>query len=174
VVLLLRHCQPQVLPGVCLGQLDVSLTAAGRADADQLSQRLAHYQFEHWICSDLQRAVQTMAPIAIAAGASVRFDIRWRELHMGEFTGRTWDEIHQSQADALRHWGTHFADAGPPGGESFFALQIRVAMALAELAQRTIVVTHLGAIQAARAYRLGLDAAQAMQFQLGYGEWVVL
>jgi broad specificity phosphatase PhoE len=170
---LLRHCEPDVSSEICLGQLDVALTEAGVVHAKTLPSFFKEFVPTRVISSDLARAQQTAQPLAQTFGLPVHLDARWRELDMGEFTGRSWQDIHQQQPDVFAQWGENFAYCGPPKGESFIALQNRVVAAFAEDASaNTVFVTHAGAIRALLGHLRKLSAAAAMQLPIAYGEFV--
>jgi alpha-ribazole phosphatase len=170
---LLRHCEPDISSAICLGQLDVGLTDAGQDHAKTLPAFFKEFVPTRVISSDLARAQQTAQPLAQAFGLPVHLDARWRELDMGEFTGRSWQDIHTEQPDALARWGETFAHCGPPKGEAFLTLQNRVLAAFTENASaHTVFVTHAGAIRALLGHLRTLSAAAAMQLPIGYGEFV--
>jgi alpha-ribazole phosphatase len=170
---LLRHCEPDISSEICLGQLDVGLSEAGQIHAETLPSFFTEFVPTRVISSDLARAQQTAQPLAKGFGLSIEIDARWRELDMGEFTGRSWQDIHQQQPDALAHWGENFAHCGPPKGESFNALQARVIAAFTKNASaNTVFVTHAGAIRALLWHLRKLSAAAAMQLPVAYGEFV--
>ena len=82
----------------------------------------------------------------------MRRDARWREFAFGEWEGLTWDQIVARFPEAAdRHWSTAKTYA-PPGGETFEAVQARVAEALAELREsghsNVLIVTHAGPLHA--------------------------
>lgn len=174
VLTLLRHCHPAIDASLCLGQLDVPLSPQGLRAASELD----HPCFEHIdlvVSSDLQRAMQTANAVIELTGAELQLDHRWRELHMGVFTGLSWDAIHAQYPQELARWGEQFATQGPPGGESFSQLQQRVRAAFGDLqpalvaGRRVLVISHLGAIRALRHVVHGMGIDEAMQFPLGHG-----
>jgi 2,3-bisphosphoglycerate-dependent phosphoglycerate mutase len=172
--MLLRHCEPDFPAQRCLGQFDAPLSRAGFEQALALVHQHAQ-EFSgvrHIYCSDLQRARQTAEPIAVALGLPVKIDARWRELAMGDFTNRDWEEIHQNSPLEMARWGELFLDEGAPGGESFLQLQTRVCEAFAALADRQncLIVSHAGAIRALLGSRLTLDAHAAMKIPVEYGQ----
>jgi 2,3-bisphosphoglycerate-dependent phosphoglycerate mutase len=174
MTMLLRHCEPDFPAHRCLGQFDAPLSSAGFEQALALvHQRAQDFSgVRHIYCSDLQRARQTAAPIAAALGLAVEIDARWRELAMGDFTNRDWDEIHQNSPLQMARWGERFCDEGAPGGESFLQLQSRVLAAFDAIPDRQncLIVSHAGAIRALLASRLGLDAHAAMKIPVEYGQ----
>jgi broad specificity phosphatase PhoE len=98
----------------------------------------------------LSRAYETAR--AIRGDLPVERDARWREFEFGEWEGLTWEQILERWPEMReRHWSTAKQYA-PPGGETFDAVQSRVAKALEELQVRgygnALVVTHAGPLHA--------------------------
>lgn len=121
------------------GQADVPLTQLGRAQYELLRERLKAVALDAVYTSDLSRclfgaeligASQNLMPIQIPA---------LRELHIGEWEGRTWQQL---QAQYPEQWQGRLGDIvnyQVPGGESLLQMATRVRSALTE-----IVVRHPG------------------------------
>lgn len=152
---LLRH-GATVRPGQLLGHMDVAVTPQGIADCARVAAGAA---FTQVVSSDLSRA----ADCAAALGAPVRHDPRWRELDFGAWDGR--DPATLPAGALAAFWRDPDANP-PPQGERWSALVARVAAALADLPDATLVLTHGGAIRAALASACGFDAAQVWAFDL--------
>jgi probable phosphoglycerate mutase len=108
--------------------------------------------------SPLERTRETAAPIAKAVGQKVKKVSGLLELDVGEWTGKKLSELRKLKAwDTVQKYpsGFHF-----PGGESFLAMQTRMASTIAMLVQRhssqTIVaVSHADPIRALVAHAMG-------------------
>jgi broad specificity phosphatase PhoE len=61
------------------GHSDVPLNGTGRAQAEALAERLAAERFDALYASDMQRTVDSLAPLATRLGMEVRQDWRLRE-----------------------------------------------------------------------------------------------
>jgi broad specificity phosphatase PhoE len=88
-------------PGNLIGHSDHPLTADGKAQAAAVAARLAPLGPMPVFCSDLPRARATAGFIAEAWRAplpDVTPDPRLRELHLGDFEGRSWKEFQADQA----------------------------------------------------------------------------
>lgn len=117
-LVLLRHGQTDYnLAGRMQGHLDSELTEAGRAQAVAVAPEIVRMAPELLISSDLRRAIDTADIIGAATGLPVKLDPRLRETHLGEWQGRSVEEIEQTWPEAIRTWRS---DPGwaPPGGES--------------------------------------------------------
>lgn len=100
-----------------LGQhLDIGLSAAGRAQATWLAQRLAGVPFERVVSSPLLRALETAR--IVAPGREVETDPRLLELDYGGWEGLTYEQIAARDGAARRLWELDPAGLACPGGES--------------------------------------------------------
>jgi broad specificity phosphatase PhoE len=128
------------------------------------------------ISSDLARAVRTAEIIAGAQSAArpVERDPALREIHMGEWEGRTKDDIEGEYADVFRMRGEDFANIAPPGGESFAQLQIRALDALERIvaesrgAARILLAAHGGLFWSMVSGLFRIPLGDMMRFGLDY------
>ncbi len=142
---LVRHGQSTGnVGGTLMGQSDHLLTELGEKQARAAAARLAPFGPMPLHCSDLPRAVATAEHIARAwaepagggrrpaVAASLRPDPRLREIDLGEYEGRPWQEFEQDEAltaaFAADPYGTPL-----PGGESLAHLEMRVMAAVADI-----------------------------------------
>ena len=107
-------------------------------------------QFDYAVSSDLSRAYETAR--IICANRHVHRDARWREFAFGKWEGLTWEQIAERWPHLREQ---HLSSAKlytPEGGESFEAVQTRVAQAIAVLQdssyENVLVVTHAGPLHA--------------------------
>src|SRR5579864_752368 len=125
-ILLARHGETVFnVEGRWQGQSDSPLTERGRAQARELARALADEPITAVYTSDLGRAAQTAAEVARVHGLDVVMDVRLREIHVGEWTGKGRAEIEASWPDGLRQWATEPARYLMPGGESLQDAQAR-------------------------------------------------
>lgn len=152
-VVLVRHGESKWnAAGRFQGQAGPGLTARGRSQAERTAARLAAELDDVTLVvrSDLDRVVETAAPIVRRLRTPELVDPRWRELDIGQWSGRTRDEVLRDEPEVLTAW-LEGADMTPPGGESLAALSRRVMAALADLhagGGTVVVVTHGGPIRA--------------------------
>jgi len=150
------------------GQIDVPLNATGQRQAARMAERLAGDRHDLLLASDLQRALQTAAPLAEAWGMPAIPQPGLREQGFGIFEGLEVAEIQSGHAELWRHWLAHDADFALPGGESARQFNSRVMAAVQALAdahpgRRLAVVTHGGVLDMLwrHAHRLALDGQRA-------------
>jgi broad specificity phosphatase PhoE len=171
------------------GQQAVPLNDTGRAQAAELAERAAGYDFSALWCSPLLRARETADIVAARIGLQPKEDARLMETDAGDWTNRSFAEV---IAEAPEQFAA-FANADPtfafPGGESFAEQEVRVAAALADVergALPALVVCHGMVIRAAFASRsrdgpipfqrvpnaalVPLDPIAATDAELGGGE----
>ena len=159
-VLLVRHgataTTGKVLPGRAPG---LGLNETGRAQAEAAAARIgALADVRAVYASPLERAAETAAPIARAAGQRVRTVEGLNECDFGDWTGR-------KLADLRRLAAWRRVQGAPsgfrfPGGESFAEMQTRVCGTLADLTARhrggaIVAVSHADCIKAAVAQAIG-------------------
>lgn len=157
------------------GQEDVGLSPLGREQAAAVGAwagRVAPLRgvAEVWT-SPLERARDTAAAIAAAAGLPLLIADDLCELHAGIFQGHLWADLEARFPEEVRRWRDGDVDYRIPGGESRADLAARGRAALESLSRRDvpamIVVAHGGILTAALGSLLGrshpLLAAAAMR-----------
>jgi probable phosphoglycerate mutase len=116
-----------------LGQhIDVSLSTAGRRQADALARRLGGVRFDRVISSPLFRAQETAETLAHGA-ARVETDARLKEMDYGAWEGLTYEQIEERDGAARREWELAPDRLPCPGGESGNDVALRVRSFLDDL-----------------------------------------
>lgn len=135
------------------GQADPPLTEAGEAQAVAARATLAGLPARRVVCSDLQRASRSAFLMGYPDAVP---DPRWREIDVGDWSGRSIDALRSEDRQAWRGWRA--GKVTPPGGESWAGFRARLGVALDEFGQEddVLVVTHGGVIRAALSIVLGL------------------
>lgn len=133
------------------GQLDTELSERGLCQAEALGHRFADIPIDAVYSSDLSRAAVTADAICRRHDLPLKTDPVLREIDMGEWAGRTLEELREMDGERLELFRRQSAEWRAPGGENFEEVRDRVSKALKELAARhdgqTIaVVTHGGCI----------------------------
>ena len=126
--------------GRLCGWSDVALSDLGQHQVALLRPALEDLEFDSTSTSDLRRATES-AEIAVGGAAP---DDRLRELDFGELEGKTWDECHPDQQEALSTFDGFVA----PGGESVAQLESRVRNFIDDLRHgEHLIFTHGGVIR---------------------------
>lgn len=133
------------------GQSGTGLSDRGRQQAEAVAQWVADTHPDALIVtSDLQRCVETAAPIVAALACEAEHDVELRERRFGRWEGHTWAEIEEVDPDLVPRWRAGEDVVELAGGESGIALAERAVKAfhrLTELGHDTVVaVTHGGTI----------------------------
>jgi alpha-ribazole phosphatase len=162
-LILVRHAQPQVAPGVCYGALDVPADPLATQDAAQaLAQSLPQHA-QLWV-SPLQRCELLAQKIkGLRPDLACKTDARLAEMNFGCYEGQRWADI---PAAAYETWTTDFWLHRFGGVESLADVMARVADAWASAQacdQAPVWVTHAGVIRVASLLAQGvrrIDRAQ--------------
>lgn len=138
---LLRHAESA--PSRHLPERDWPLSARGARQADALVRQLAGLHVDHVVASPYRRAIDTVAPVARAAGRGVHVEHDLHERILTEGYSDDWAGLIRASWDdwSLAH----------PGGESGFDCQRRVTDCLRRIAAgcggaRVLACSHGNAI----------------------------
>ena len=162
-LILVRHAQPLVAPGVCYGALDVPADLSATQDAAHaLAQSLPQHA-QLWV-SPLQRCeLLALTLKGLRPDLTYKTDARLAEMNFGCYEGQRWADI---PAAAYETWTADFWQHRFGGAESLADVMARVASAWddALLADHAPVwVTHAGVIRVAGLLAQGvrrIDQAQ--------------
>ena len=142
------------LPGRMTGWSDHALTKVGIQQARRVAARLAPLGPMPVVTSDLPRALETARIIAArwpGGDGLVTPDPRLREIKLGEFEGRSWEEF-TSDAELAALFEADPLTTPLPGGESLAMVSERVVAAfddaLASAAKALAIVAHDSPIRA--------------------------
>jgi alpha-ribazole phosphatase/probable phosphoglycerate mutase len=131
------------------GQADVRLTAEGEAQFGLLQMRLRKKTIRAVYSSDLSRCLEGARLLARPFGLEPAAKPELRELHIGDWEGKTWQEL---QATYPEQWQARLADIvhyQVPGGESLLDMAARVRPTMAGIVaahpdEEVLVVGHGG------------------------------
>ncbi|MET9129640.1 histidine phosphatase family protein [Streptomyces antibioticus] len=143
------------------GSTDVPLTATGVAQARRAARLLASLRPDAIVASDLSRAADTAAELAVLAGLEVSHDEALRETYAGVWQGLTHEEIVGRYGEEYAAW-----KRGEPvrrgGGELETEVADRAAPVVLRHAEKLpddgtlVVVSHGGTIRTTIGRLLGL------------------
>lgn len=159
------------------GSIDDPLTPRGRA-----AMRAALGEAHDWdriVSSPLRRCADFARDLAQRHGLPLAIDARLREIHFGDWEGKTASDLLATQPEAVTRFWNDPVSHPPPGAEDVRALEARVLLAWEELVTRhageqLLVVTHggplriiLGRVQGLTLMEsLRLEVAQAQRFRI--------
>jgi len=168
---LLRHGETE-LGGGLRGSLDDVLTERGWSQM-----RAAVAAAGPWdvlVSSPLRRCAHFADELGERLALPVQREAGVRELHFGDWEGRSAAQIMQDQADALgRFWADPYGYT-PPNGEPVSAFAERVLAAIDSLGRqhagkRVLLVTHGGVMRLLLARARGLPREHLLQVEVGHG-----
>ncbi len=179
--LLIRHGDNDYLGHTLVGWTPgIHLNARGRAQAERLADRLSRAGAIAVYSSPLERARETAEPLARRLGIEVRISEALGEIRIGEWTGRTFEELQQDAR--WRHFNAFRSGARIPGGETMLEVQHRMAAAVEEMRREhpdgtLALVSHADPIRAILClylgvpldliYRLEVETASVSVIKLG-------
>ncbi|WP_454722639.1 MULTISPECIES: histidine phosphatase family protein [Cupriavidus] len=172
-LVLIRHAQPRVAPGICYGALDLALAEPVSPAPARMLAALGGLAPRRILCSTLTRARATAALLAEHHALVPEPDARLRELDFGNWEGLAWDALPRADLDA---WAADLLHAAPHGGESAATAMARVAEwadALPADARDSRdclwVVTHAGPMRMLAAHWLGVPLVTTLGWDLAFG-----
>jgi broad specificity phosphatase PhoE len=163
-IVIMRHAETvDNAARVWQGHKDSDLSDRGREQVAAAAPHLAAYEPALLISSDLRRAASTADAIAQLTDLEVRLDVRWREVHVGEWQGLHADEVRARYPEVLA--ALDRGEDVPKGvtGETRADVAKRTGAALRELVQEllpgetAVVVAHGASGRVAAAELIGLD-----------------
>jgi alpha-ribazole phosphatase len=180
-VILVRHPQPLVAPGVCYGRTDLAVAP------EQLEQTLAALLASLPAGLPLYSSpLRRCAELAARLSPTSIYDERLVEMDFGAWEMQPWDAIPRADIDA---WAGDVVHYRPGGGESVLQMAERIADFYAYLQRQlsggagdddAIIVCHAGAMRLLSACHAGLaPAAMALHaaraaHNIPYGSTLVL
>ena len=143
------------------GTTDVELSALGRRQAEALGRTLRGRKLAAAYVSPMRRAFDTATIALEGTGLPIVPVDELRELSLGEWEGRTVDEVSGREGDPYRRWVRAPLDCPPPGAEALPDVCGRVLRALDRIAAAhpdgddVLIVAHGGVISVYACHLLG-------------------
>jgi broad specificity phosphatase PhoE len=168
---LVRHGEAEGSEGRAVGHLDLPLSDLGTRNMEALAASWQGPSPLRLFASDLRRAADSARILARRLGAEPPdpiVDARLREVSFGEWEGRIWDEVYETDRRRYDAWSERWWDLAPPGGESFADLAVRVLAWFRDLRGEgdLIAVAHGGSIRALLVELLAIPRERAFDLQL--------
>ena len=118
------------------GQLDIQLDETGISQAERLSERLMHTEFDAIYSSNLKRALVTAVHIADRKGQGIGILPELREVCFGEWEGRTFHEVMNDKISGGWQWFNNPSVTDIPGGETADQVTERIGKALRRVLEK--------------------------------------
>lgn len=148
------------------GKTDVPLNENGKQQAKELADMLLErkkegaFQVVRAYTSPQLRAAQTAQAAAIALDIPCIAADGLREMDMGDWEGRRWEDITEEDAAEYRDWDAHRRYVHTPNGECYNEVLGRALDTLGMILERetedVLIVTHSAVLMALRCYIAGL------------------
>lgn len=153
------------------GHIDISLNAAGIAQAEAAAAGLAGQAFDAAYSSDLDRAWQTAQAIGRRYCLPVQRATGLRERHYGVLQGLTTAEVAVRYPNAYKHYLARNPDYRFKTGESLGEFAVRIVSAVESLArehpgQTLLLVSHGGVLDICYRRATGRDLSAARDFSI--------
>jgi phosphoserine phosphatase len=148
----------------------LDLSALGRGNARLLAEHLRHKTIDHIYSSDMRRARQTAAPVALIHDLEARTEPLLNEIDFGSWEGMTHQEITEAYPEIVARWSKNPFSVDLPEGEPLESFTARVLRGWKQVtraclpadgaASTLLVVTHAGCIKIILGSILGWDRAK--------------
>jgi alpha-ribazole phosphatase len=173
-LILVRHGDIDAPTGLCLGQTDAVLSAAGFGAMQQLAATWNGRAPRFLFTSDLKRAQQAASVFAARFAIEPLTDARLREVDLGQWDGKRWEDVMRNDMARYDHWAANWVIQEAPGGESFADVIRRTGAWLSSLLGSTgdddlvLAIAHIGSIRALLCHALGLPPARALALRVDH------
>jgi len=171
-----------------IGQTDALLDDLGKSQAVAWNKALASIHFNTVYSSSLKRCCQTAQ--LVCPKQNINIDNRLNEINMGNWDGKTFDEIKKKRVEEFEKRGSQIYQFRPANGESFKDLSDRIfpffnSLETAGLnheithgqensCSNILVITHAGVIRTLICHILEMNPKDLFKIKLVYGELFVL
>jgi len=157
------------------GHGDALLTDTGAARMDAVWAQLVK-SVDAIISSPLRRCRLPAERWSASSNLPLRIDSRLKELHYGDWEGKTISQINQTHQKTLQQWRQNPAGMTPPGGESMDSFYQRLSAFWQQLCTESsekhlLIVGHSGVNRTLLAIALQTSLATSRRMQLPYGCW---
>ncbi|MBI3876467.1 MAG: histidine phosphatase family protein [Verrucomicrobia bacterium] len=155
------------------GRIDMELSPRGHEQARTLAEWLRTVHFNAIYASPMKRAQQTLAPLQHQYPAPTHTLADLREVDFGEWTGLSWQQVHDKYKVSAFEWLELLERAAIPNAESTRQLRARVEPCLRKIlaecpGQTVAVVCHGGVIRMLLAILLQLPVPKLAHFDIEY------
>jgi alpha-ribazole phosphatase/probable phosphoglycerate mutase len=156
------------------GQVNVPLTPLGRIQSERVRDCLEGVPLDAVYSSDLDRSRYCAELIAASHDLTVITHAALRELHIGEWEGRTWAELQVAYPDDWQARLRDLVNFQVPGGESLQNAADRIRPVVQQILDRhrggdIVLVAHGGVNRVILLDAIGAPLRQAFSIEQDYG-----
>lgn len=174
-IFLVRHARPELPHGgrVYYGHTDYPLSETGIQTAKRLNRDLDSIEFSRVYASDLERARHTAELTAPGNTPDIIVTPELREIYMGEWEGKSYDEVRAEWEEIFEKRGAEFDKVPPPGGESFVVLQKRAVLAFKKILEESpsgniLVISHAAFIWSVMCHYFAFNLKELFFYPLDF------
>ena len=166
---IIRHTTPDVAPGICYGQSDISLSDSFTREMQVIRTKTGLLEPDVVFCSPLQRC--RLLAQSLFHKQTIRYRDELMEMNFGQWELKAWDAIPMAE---LQTWMDDFYGQVPPDGESFHNLSLRVNHFIDDLlhlpvSSKVAIVTHSGCMRVMLMKWLSIPPSHLFNLKLQYG-----
>ncbi len=171
-IYLIRHGQSMGnLERRLLGHTDLPLTDFGKRQAERAAEYLSPFGITRVYSSDLQRAMQTAAPLAARMGLTVVPDAGLREIDAGDWEGLPFTLIKEKWPEEYHTFRVDLGQSVPPHGEATQHAADRLFTTISRIVsenpdEKILVASHAAVICMFTARVLGLAPGEVQRLRL--------
>jgi len=156
------------------GHVNVSLTQLGREQSDRVCDCLVDIPLDAVYSSDLDRSRYCAELIAAAHNLTASTYESLRELNIGDWEGRTWDELQEAYPEDWQERQRDLVNFQVPGGESLQDAADRIRPTILKIIanhpdSNVALVAHGGANRIILLDAIGAPLKQAFSIEQDYG-----
>ena len=156
------------------GQVNVPLTPLGREQSARVRVYMTGISVDAVYSSDLDRSFHCAELIAQAHNLEIVTDAALRELHVGDWEGRTWAELHEAYPDDWQARLKDLVNFQVPGGESLQDAANRIRPTLTKIIKEhvggnVVLVAHGGVNRIILLDAIGAPLQQAFSIEQDFG-----
>ncbi len=156
------------------GQGDVRLTDLGRQQSAAFAGRFQHHELSAIYSSDLYRCRVAADQIALLQNIAPLYREDLRELHIGDWEGRTWEQLQQEYPELWQARLNDIVNVAPPGGESMLQMAERIRPAVKEIINahvggEIVLVAHGGVNRVILLDAIGASLERLFHIEQDYG-----
>lgn len=145
------------------GMTDIELSEEGLRQAECAAKRFKNIKIDKIYASPLKRAMKTAEKIAAEKGLEIISEDDFREIHFGEWEGKTVPELTEKYGDSYTNFIREPHKYGFPGEGSVENVINRIKPGIdrliAEEKGNVLIVSHGGIIRLMIMYIMGLDSS---------------
>lgn len=155
------------------GRIDMELSPQGHEQVQALADYFQHHPPDSIYASPMQRAQQTLAPLAEQSKKTPMALTGLREVDFGDWTGLSWDQVMERYQISAFHWLEQLDTGGIAGAESTAHFRERIEFCLRQILlesphKSVAVVCHGGVIRMALAILLDIPFRRMNAFDIEY------